>query len=383
MVGAQAAADATVRKVRDLNVGVAVTSLALSPDGKKLAALTMARPDVQVWDIERGKLLWTLRRSRDRWLGSLTQDLLFTPDGRHLVAVDSADLKPGSPAEDQDKDHARWLYARAWDMKSGEEVGQITGTYSARFGGHVGLCWLAALDALVVVNQRKIAWHKLPDGQLTNFLVTDRPLDDKALRYDIHTASCHPNLPQVAVSPLGEPRPPSTRLQRTSASVEPILVFDLAARKRVASIGMYPTDTIVMYDATGAALISLPINGHQPADKAPGTVYSEPVGVWSTKTLDRINVVEPPLVSYGKSGAIAYASLSWPRAVANFPGFFAYRGGQVQLWNHQTNAAVASVPVSNISAVAVSADGKWLAIGNGSNARVFRVRLDNEKANTR
>jgi WD40 repeat protein len=108
--------------------GSRVTRVALSPDGKTLAACVTiprkpgeaggeVRPDVWIWDVDAGR---PLREGIDK---SWALALEFTPDGRRLVVI--AGLSPASPAE-----RTHFSGATVWDVKSGEPVTKVS-----RMGG--------------------------------------------------------------------------------------------------------------------------------------------------------------------------------------------------------------------------------------------------------
>jgi WD40 repeat protein len=91
-------------------MGAAVSSLAFSPDGRRLA--TVVRVDrVKVWDVDTGKELLVLQ-GRTRDLGGVA----FSPDGKLLASACMYPGKPTYPGE-----------IVVWDAASGEELFVLPG----------------------------------------------------------------------------------------------------------------------------------------------------------------------------------------------------------------------------------------------------------------
>jgi WD40 repeat protein/serine/threonine protein kinase len=86
------------QEIRTLDTAKAATqTLALSPDGRRLATAGGSEPIVRVWDVDNGTLVLTLKGHRDTvWMAA------FSPDGRRLATV-SADRT-----------------ARFWDAATGQ-----------------------------------------------------------------------------------------------------------------------------------------------------------------------------------------------------------------------------------------------------------------------
>lgn len=62
----------------------AVRSLALSPDGRRLAAGTQSSEDVRVWEVESGRLLASLKGH-----SSAVTAVAFSPDGTRVISASS------------------------------------------------------------------------------------------------------------------------------------------------------------------------------------------------------------------------------------------------------------------------------------------------------
>jgi RNA polymerase sigma factor (sigma-70 family) len=97
-----------------------VTTLAISPDGKRLAFGGYWSPSVCLWDVQAARLLHTFDNWAEGWENmAFVQEgptLVFTPDGRTLVGG----ARDGS--------------VRLWDVETGREQARLTGPTKAILG---------------------------------------------------------------------------------------------------------------------------------------------------------------------------------------------------------------------------------------------------------
>jgi WD40 repeat protein len=94
-------------------------SVALAPDGKRLAASFVAlyHGDILVYDTENGKLIWKQKdATRSSWL-----DLAFSPDGKRLVST-------GNFIDAKDKESL----LRVWDAADGKFQRELKGHTTQR-----------------------------------------------------------------------------------------------------------------------------------------------------------------------------------------------------------------------------------------------------------
>src|SRR5262249_34640567 len=100
--------------------GSSVTTLAFSPDGKRLAFGGYWFPSVCLWDVAAGKQVHTFENWAEGWEKKAFVEegptLAFTPDGRTLVGG----ARDGS--------------VRLWDVETGREQARLTGPDKAVLG---------------------------------------------------------------------------------------------------------------------------------------------------------------------------------------------------------------------------------------------------------
>jgi RNA polymerase sigma factor (sigma-70 family) len=158
--------------------GSSVTTLAFSPDGKRLAFGGYWSPSVCLWDVEAGKQLHVFDNWAEGWENQAFVEegpiLAFTPDGRTLVGG----ARDGS--------------VRLWDVETGREQARLTGSDKAVLGmglsadgkilltadydGNAHLWDLAArkrLRSFDTAAGRQHTHRLAPDGQTFAYMTAD------------------------------------------------------------------------------------------------------------------------------------------------------------------------------------------------------------------
>lgn len=104
MVGCESKPSLIEYSGEKLEVSRGIQSLALHPDGKRLAVGYFMHDEVEVWDIENKQAIFSIP-SRRRPITQSGNEIVFTPDGRYIVVQVFFDTKGGMPPFPRYLDH--------------------------------------------------------------------------------------------------------------------------------------------------------------------------------------------------------------------------------------------------------------------------------------
>lgn len=149
-----------------LEVSRGIQSLALHPDGKRLAVGYFMHDEVEVWDIETKRPIFRIPSKR-RPITQSGNEIVFTPDGKYIVVQDFFDTKGGVPPyprrldhpdeETYQKDVTRYRLATVWDLETQQKVTDLMGPGSGLHGhGQGGMCWSGGMNGVLAMHRNAV-----------------------------------------------------------------------------------------------------------------------------------------------------------------------------------------------------------------------------------
>jgi WD40 repeat protein len=250
-----------------MDVTHGIQSLAWHPDGKRLAIGYFGRKEVQVWDIETKKPVFTVPSNRIL-INQSGQEVLFSPDGKYLVVQDFLDTKNGQPPfptkDDETEiqaraDRSRYLLARVWSVEIQKEVAQIYGPGARVYGAeHDGMCWSGepGKQRLVMLRSTSVFIYDHITGKMVDEISLRYPFKEHPkINRGYAKMDCHPSQSSVALQGgiWGE-------VSRTSVPEKygktPIVIVDLSLRSVVKVLETPNPINGIVYNADGSKLMS-------------------------------------------------------------------------------------------------------------------------------
>lgn len=169
-----------------LEVSRGIQSLALHPDGKRLAVGYFMHDEVEVWDIETKRPIFRIP-SRRRPITESGDEIVFTPDGKYIVVQDFFDTKNGNPPFPRRLDHpdeeiyqndvTRYRLATVWNLETKEKVSDLMGPGSGLHGhGQGGMCWSGGENGVLAMHRSAVVVeYEIPSGKAVKTINLEYP----------------------------------------------------------------------------------------------------------------------------------------------------------------------------------------------------------------
>ncbi len=359
-----------------------VSSMDLSPDGKTLASGSWQDPNVRLWDIATGKeKLHFTTGGRD------VLSVAFSPDGKRLAAISNlagfAFFDPTSGKQLQKvKEYyggvSQIAYAPDGKILAGLEANRTVHIMDASSGKHlrefgktprsmagftispdgktIATFWggAHACDLWDVASGKLLhpAWgHRMyitsvafsADGQqvFSAAGISDFPVQV----WDARTGERRTELGENPNGVNGLALSPDGRLLAACGyNDNAIRLWDVGTRKEVRSLKVHASVIVsVNWSADGKTLVS-------------GSSYDKSIRIWDAATGKQLRVID--------------AKQDWPASVVLSPdskivAAGGYQGGVIRLWSDDTGKELRSIkaPQQFVYAIAFSPDGSYLASG--------------------
>jgi WD40 repeat protein len=246
-----------------------IQSLAWHPDGKRLAVGYYRQAEVEIWDIEAKKPLFTLPSKRTL-VGTSGQEALFSPDGKYIVVKDFLDTKNGEPRWPQkddetelqaQQDQTRYQLARVWEIETQKEVAKIFGPGSRIYGSQLdGMCWVGGADALrlAVLKRTSVFLYDPLAGEMLDEIKLRHPFRDyPKVSRGYEMMDCHPARAYIAMKGgIWSWTELSSNFYAEKSGITPIIIADV--NQRTVSYVVESPDPLngVMYTADGSKLVT-------------------------------------------------------------------------------------------------------------------------------
>jgi hypothetical protein len=309
--GCTARATPVMEETGVLELPYTVQSLAWHPDGRLLAVGYFMRDEVEVWDVQTKKPVFSMPSKR-RPANQSGQEVLFSPDGKYLVVQDFLDTKNGEPAfprtfaepaesiAQQDKD--RYILARVWDIALHKEIAQLKGPGSSLYGAaHDGMCQPGGhADQLALLRGAAVAVYHMPEGRLMYEVNLRYPFTGKPdFGWGYEKMYCHPQHGEIALQggPLMRKAPEFGFPLNSGAT--PIVIADLE-HKAIKKVLFSATPLNgVAYSADGSKLVSFGMSPIRVWDANKdfaelGEIENPPQLDWVSKQHTPVDVLHPP-----------------------------------------------------------------------------------------
>jgi len=360
---ASSLAQPVLQNISVLEVKRGIQSMAWHPDGQRLAVGYFLQDEVEVWDVQTKKPLFSVPSSRRPHVPS-GQEVVFSPDGKYLVVVDVKDTQNGSPPVPRTEDDPqelparankdRFILARVWDVEQRREISQLKGPGAWLYGGLGGICWLSTPSpALAMLRESVVFTYVIPSGRRvaeTNALRPFSKLPDRA--YGYWKMACHPSEPLVALE--GQRFSPQTAPlmgYSPNSGATAVVVADVKQQRIVKTL-ISPTPLNgVVYTADGSKLVSF---------------GAPPIRVW-----DAVH-------DYATLGEIGepHANTNYFAALPGFDGVVGL-SGNLHIWNTQNLQRVSTVAVPpDVFRIAVHQTSRTVAVAIGRFAHLYRFNPD-------
>lgn len=375
------------------------STIAISPDGKQLAVTKGMNPKIEVWDIDRQKLLNVLARVQTVEPVTRGTSIAYSPDGKYLVASDAAhlvdpeELRRRSRAGNHDVPTVRLadlppdqrFHAKVWDGRTLALLGTLPAPPN-EFRGYPGrLCIAGPQQRLVLVNSLSIAVYDLAERKYLRQYPYEHLAEDATARTTLGSIACNPVKNELAIgtfsvpTPKGQKHPEYEEMAKTP--LLPIIILDLDTGKVVKRFRAH-TDTItaLAYRPDGSELISSGGNGEVMPLGQPGgppvVVLSNPIYTWGTtswhKTAEYRPVISKPLPGAPYRKLAAAKSI---QALAGFPGFVtAEENSFIRLWRFGNPDAIDIHEEPYAGAISVTPDGHRIAVNGNNRVLVFEIK---------
>lgn len=371
------------------------STIAISPDGKQLAVTKGMNPKIEVWDIDRQKLLNVLARVQTVEPVTRGTSIAYSPDGKYLVASDAAhlvdpeELRRRSRAGNHDVPTVRLadlppdqrFHAKVWDGRTLALLGTLPAPPN-EFRGYPGrLCIAGPQQRLVLVNSLSIAVYDLAERKYLRQYPYEHLAEDATARTTLGSIACNPVKNELAIgtfsvpTPKGQKHPEYEEMAKTP--LLPIIILDLDTGKVVKRFRAHTNQiTALGYTADGEQLLSAGMNSYVPA-KDPGdppkALLSNPIFAWDTKTWERRAEYRQP-VPDGR-----YDLFVSPFFVVPIPGFSGFvTAGMydhvIHLWHFDSPTPVDAWSERYSKAISVTPDGHRIAVNGNNRVLVFEIK---------
>jgi hypothetical protein len=346
-----------------LEVPYPIQSMAWHPNGKLLAVGYFNRDEVEVWDVENKKSLFTIPSNR-RLTNQSGQEVLFSTDGKYLVVQDLLDTKNGEPKHPRNfadpaelpaqEDVERYIFARVWNVQERREIAQIKGAGSTLHGRFRGMCFVPGQDTqLVVLRATLLSSYELLTGKRLGDIKLRFPFPDQPdVSWAYEQMNCNTGKPEIALA--GGPMMKSAHLFGfpKDSGATPIVVVDME-RKAVKKVLFSATPLNgLSYTANGGKLVSF---------------GAPPMRVWDVSAgYSAMSEIADPKENVGE--------------IAKVPGFDGLMGMSLDIhfWNASSLRRIYSYKSSlrDVFRVEPHLASSTVAVAEGRNVHLFRINVD-------
>lgn len=375
------------------------STIAISPDGKQLAVTKGMNPKIEVWDIDRQKLLNVLARVQTVEPVTRGTSIAYSPDGKYLVASDAAhlvdpeELRRRSRAGNHDVPTVRLadlppdqrFHAKVWDGRTLALLGTLPAPPN-EFRGYPGrLCIAGPQQRLVLVNSLSIAVYDLAERKYLRQYPWANLAEDPTAKTDMGSIACNPVKNELAIGAFSIPTPkgqkPPSYEERAKTPLLPIIILDLDTGKVVKRFRAHTNRiTGLAYSTDGLMLISGGANGEvmppRNPEGPPEVILTNPIIAWNATSWEKVAEYRPTIskplahVPYRK---LASASALAP--IRDFPGFVSAEENRfIRLWRFGNPDAIDIHEEPYAGAISVTPDGHRIAVNGNNRVLVFEIK---------